>query len=72
MTHQQGSLHVGALVLALRWRLHPEIMAFSQIISEKGKSMDSGPPFPNGWPFSMTMQQDEAGYTVLDQETGHV
>src|SRR5882757_808535 len=41
---------LGGLNLALRWRLHPEILAFSQIISEKGKSMDSGPPFPNGWP----------------------
>jgi hypothetical protein len=36
MTHQQGSLHVGYINCAFRWRLHPETVAFSPTVTEKG------------------------------------
>ena len=46
MTHRQGSLRVGDINFAFRWRLHPETAAFSPTVTEKGKLRDSGPPFP--------------------------
>jgi hypothetical protein len=39
MTHQQGSLQVGGLDLALKWRLHPRNVAFSTAISEKRQAI---------------------------------
>jgi len=48
MTNQPGSLHVGWIDLALRWRLHPETVALSSIVSKKGKSMDSSSLFQMG------------------------
>ena len=35
-----------------KWSLRSETVAFGPTVTERGRSMDSGPPFPNGWPFS--------------------